>query len=73
MVLEWWMIFTIGIFWIVSILSFGKTSYNQGSIVMLAKLHEQGYIQIDDEGNLTGLCDLTQKDQDNFTQSEDKE
>lgn len=73
MVLEWWMILTIGIFWIVSILSYGSSSFNQGSIVMLAKLQETGYIHIDDDGNITGLCNQYQENCRNFTQSDDKE
>jgi hypothetical protein len=66
MFLEWWMIFAIGGFWVVSILSYGSTSFNQGAISVLERMQEIGYIQIDEDGEIIGLCN---RDQENWNDS----
>jgi hypothetical protein len=73
MFLEWWMILTIGVVWIVSILSYGSSSFTEGAISVMARLQEVGYIRIDEEGEIIGLCNQDQENWRNFNQTDDKE
>lgn len=69
MFLEWWMIITLGVFWFVSILSHGLKTHEEGATTILAGLQERGYIHIDNDGNIIGLCNQDQKEWRNSTQS----
>jgi len=73
MFLEWWMIFTIGGVWLASVLSYGSSSFNQGAVSILARMQEVGYIQIDEDGEIIGLCNQDQENWRNFNQDNDKE
>jgi len=73
MFLEWWMILIVGVVWLVSVISHGSFSFNQGSIVMLAKLQQSGYISINEEGEVIGLCNRDQENWRDLNQDSDKE
>jgi hypothetical protein len=64
MFLEWWMIGIIGVFWIVSMLSYGSRSFYEGAVSVVSGLQDEGYIKIrENDGEIIGLCN---QDQDNF-------
>jgi hypothetical protein len=73
MFLEWWMILTVGVVWLVSVISYGSSSFNEGATAAIAGLHEIGYIRIDEDGNVIGLCNQDQENWRNFNQDSDKE
>ena len=69
MFLEWWMILTVGVVWLASILSYGTSSFNEGAVSVIDKLREVGYIRIDEDGEIIGLCNQDQENWRNFDQS----
>ena len=70
MFLEWWMILTVGAVWIASVLSYGTSSFNEGAVSIIAKLQEVGYIRVDEDGEIIGLCNQDQENWRNLNQSD---
>ena len=70
MFLEWWMILTVGVFRLASILSYGTSSFNEGAVSVIDKLREVGYIRIDEDGEIIGLCNQDQENWRNLNQSD---
>jgi len=70
MFLEWWMILTVGAVWIASVLSYGTSSFNEGAVSVIDKLREVGYIRIDEDGEIIGLCNQDQENWRNLNQSD---
>jgi hypothetical protein len=63
MFLSWWMIGIIGVFWIVSMVSYGSRSFYEGATSVMNGLQDEGYIKIrENDGEIIGLCN---QDQDN--------
>jgi len=69
MFLEWWMILTVGVVWLLSVLSYGSSSFTEGAISVMSRLQEVGYIRIDEDGEIIGLCNQDQENWRNFDQS----
>ena len=62
MFLSWWMIAILGVFWLISLLSYGSRSFYEGAISVMNGLKEEGYIKIkDDDGEIIGLCNQHQE------------
>jgi predicted RNA polymerase sigma factor len=73
MFLEWWMILMLGVIWIASILSYGSTSFTEGAVAVMSRLQEVGYIRIDEDGEIVGLCNQDQESWRNFHQEDTEE
>jgi len=58
--LELWMIITLGLFWVVSMIVYGRTSFETGVTSLLAHLSDHGYIKITDNDEVIGLCNQDQ-------------
>jgi len=67
MYFEWWMIAVLGLVWIVSMILYGRTSFEQGCVSTIDVLRSNGYIRIDGDGEVVGLCN---QDQDRFDSSD---
>jgi hypothetical protein len=60
MFLEWWMIVSLMLVWIVSLMAHGHIAFNQGATATMLGLWDQGYIRIKKEGEIIGLCNQNQ-------------
>ena len=66
MFLSWWMIITLGVFWLLSIVNHGLFMNNRGvergAAEILTILQDDGYIKIKQDGNIIGLCNRGQEE-----------
>lgn len=60
MFLSWWMLTILGLFWFVSITVHGRISFETGATAVITKLDDAGYIKLNDDGNIIGLCNRDQ-------------
>ena len=56
MFFEWWMIAILGLFWFVSLMGYGRSSFKYGATLVVAQLADDGYIKITDDADIIGLC-----------------
>ena len=57
---EWWMIGALGLFWVVSLLAHGRSSFASGCTNTIAVLEEHGYIKVTKAGDIIGLSNQDQ-------------
>ena len=56
MFLEWWMIGVMFVWWLVSIWDIRRTSFEEGAETAVQGLMDGGYIYVDDNDEVIGLC-----------------
>lgn len=52
MFLTWWMISILGVAWFVSLWHHGYTSFKSGFVTAITTLEDEGYIEIDENGDI---------------------
>jgi len=57
---EPWMMIVTGIFWLISMIAYGRASFQAGVVSLLGHLSEQGYIKITKDDEVIGLCNQNQ-------------
>ena len=56
MFLEWWMIGALAVWWFVSLWDIRRTVFDEGVATAVQGLVDNGYIEIDDNDEVIGLC-----------------
>lgn len=53
---EPWMMIITGIFWLISMVAYGRASFQSGVLSLLNYLSDEGYIEITEDDEVVGLC-----------------
>ena len=56
MFLEWWMISILLLWWFVSLWDIRRTVFEDGAQTAIQELIDAGYIDVDDNDEVIGLC-----------------
>jgi len=56
MFLEWWMIAVMFAWWLVSVWDISRDVFDEGATAAVQGLIENGYIDLDDNNEVIGLC-----------------
>jgi len=58
---EPWMMIVTGIFWLISMVAYGRASFRAGVVSLLDHLSDEGYIKITKDDEVIGLCNQNQE------------
>lgn len=58
MFLDWWMLLAFAVWWFASLWDIKRTAYNDGVSGAVDMLISDGYIKLDDNDEVIGLCNI---------------